>query len=1612
MADIFDRLQLVNHEEIFATREEAVNYVLGLQTIDRPALLAEPMILLYESEDATKGPNVILAIGSVGDGSTPNTANRTFFIDTQKTEEEIEDLRELIEEAIKSLTIVPLTSDTINMFAEKTEDGTFLSGDVKIADYRIVSGKVEENIIETEGEKGIYAFVDMEYDPDTFVITFRTTKVSKEFQLPKDQHVEKGWYDVRDESIHLKLADGTIVPILLTNLIEEWTVLGEASNTPLVLIKEHVSAITEGHEGIYDWQDVLSGDVRVASHINDNILQKDRTGRYLYVKGTADNIKYKEGMTVKEALDNVDCKVSTSTGNLIYKRPDGIYATAMVGYNTAENKLTYTYSEGNTGELKTVEFQLNSVKLLEDITYDPVNEMIVIRYIDAQGEYQRVEIPVHDIIEEWDVNNEGHNIKLNKFRSQGQGKDILTADAKIHEGDNNILEDLNHELYVKGVSSNIKYDITGDTTVKDVLDSLSGVTDGIQDEIDRIDATIGSGFTSDPHENITAKFEQLNEKIESEIERSTEKDSELEAKIDAEIERSTEKDTEHDGKIQAIETTIGSGFSTDAHETVTYKFEQLQNQVNDVDGNLQNEIDRSIEKDNEHDGKIQSIEDEIGDGFGPRNTVRDEIDNLQSEIESISADSASSIKDIINIDESINVDKTDPVRPIISVNLSEEVEHGKENVIKFNADGLYAGVDLSYIEEANKLIFSTTNGSKEIELKSMSSIISIEYNPSKEAIVITYMTNGHEIKTVEIPVGDLIDEWRVEDGHPHAVALEKVRVSGGTVGQDVLKASVVITDGHDDNILVMDDGALYVPGGQIEQNKQDIAGLKARMTAAEGDIDNLEDGLASEISRSTSADVTLDEKINQEISDRIVDVNAEETRAKAAESALSENLQNEIARATSEEQRIETKIDSEITRSTAKDQELTNAISTETNRATSAETALQTAINNEVTRATNAEANLRNDLTTTQASLQNEITRATSEEQRIESKIDNEIARSTAKDQELANAISAEATRAASAETVLQTAISNEVTRATNAETNLRNDLTTTQTSLQNEINRATSEEQRIEAKIDSEVARSTAKDQDLTNAISAEATRATSAETTLQTAISNEVTRATNAESTLNTAITNEISRATAKDSALETKDNEIIAALQQEITNRQEGDTELAEAIRDSKLTFEDTDSIDFNNPYNENNTVKANVKLQDGDNIIKLGSGLYASVNLSYDPARNTIKLVTSNGEQEAIQLNTVGSLIDGIEYDSVNRALVIKYHDAAGNPLSTSFPVNELFNDWIVQNPAEKSAVELTKVINSGDTADVLSGRILITDDHNGDGKPDQGSDNIIEIRNNGLYVNGSAISGAAETAECVKNELKAVERAIIGHIVGEECGSGYTYEKNTLATYINNAISFYDADFILDQNIKRVENYVDVVSASTDCVDSKANKMYELLYGSGSTMVDCGSSTVYRPHNNSCIISAATSFDEADQLLNDTICQMMSMWESGETCTAEAYWEEENGQNKFQVDAKLSRGRAGSMTDNDIITTTTEGAYIDPTTNEFTDTNALRIVCLPNGVTLKQNGIYLSNVWDCGLYYGASDSSAKAKAEAAGYNTDYSTDESPSASNINYMNNVR
>ena len=356
-----------------------------------------------------------------------------------------------------------------------------------------------------------------------------------------------------------------------------------------------------------------------------------------------------------------------------------------------------------------------------------------------------------------------------------------------------------------------------------------------------------------------------------------------------------------------------------------------------------------------------------------------------------------------------------------------------------------------------------------------------------------------------------------------------------------------------------------------------------------------------------------------------------------------------------------------------------------------------------------------------------------------------------------------------------------------------------------------------------------------------------------------------------------------------------------------------------------------------------------LQDGTNIIKVGNGLYATVDLDYSASTNTLELITSSGSK-TIPLAGV-TFIDRCYYDSVNKNIIIVYRDGQGNEHTTTIGASDLFNEWDVDNEQETSAIHLAKETASSGGTDKLSAYVILTDEiidpvtHIPTGVMLPGTDNAIVKKGNSLYVSNSA-------------------------------------------------------------------------STMVGCVSGKTDAIYKTLFG-GIAPGGCGEGIQYIPDPLSCVISGATSFMEADKLMAYQICEILEMWVSGMTCTTTSNWVDDGANKKMLVDVRPSYGKTATMTDDDLYITDITGKTIEHGVNEFTDTNALRIVCLEDGggvlpdIAAKQNGVYLSNAWNCGKYYQEStEAEEMAEVEADGYNVNYFTDETDEGNTADYSNYLR
>ena len=464
---MINKLQFLHNSKLFKTRDEAIEFLNDLR-YTRPSLFAEPVVLRYGNE---KEPNVILAIGATGLGSTQATSDSSYFIiDAQGIKDDVQGKYSQIENALAKLALAVADTDTLHLEKENTEKGVNLKGNVKVPETVTINRNVYDNIIK-KNENGLYSYVNLTFDDKTNTFTFQVNEDVNTFSIPV---IESGRYDISKEAIVFTYTDGKTTEVDVDDLIGEWTTEGENSETPIVLTKErHTDQNTNINDRNTDhWKDVLKADVRIASDKENNILEKTTDGRNLYVKGTADNIQYKGGENVENALDRLnnslsdesdklnslsassyfevgetdtvamskntnvashtvtaDVKVSSKDKNTILVDGNkGLYAS--FDYDPARNVIIISDTNNDTHKR---EIQLNSVSSIEFVKYDKASENIVIAYKSnaSSNETHTLEIPITDILSEWETNNSGHSVRLVRTPHAVNGTDELSGDVVL-----------------------------------------------------------------------------------------------------------------------------------------------------------------------------------------------------------------------------------------------------------------------------------------------------------------------------------------------------------------------------------------------------------------------------------------------------------------------------------------------------------------------------------------------------------------------------------------------------------------------------------------------------------------------------------------------------------------------------------------------------------------------------------------------------------------------------------------------------------------------------------------------------------------------------------------------------------------------------------------------------------------------------------------------------------------------------------------------------------------------------------------------------------------------------------------------------------------------------
>lgn len=931
-------LVVLHHEEVFATREEAIKYLTGWYKPN--SLDAEPVIVKYGDAN---NPDVILAFG------TSDTKPGGFYaidmtqaverIDTVEEEvngskEELDYVAEVLDGVVKAtglildenkiedkvsyqpdsrdnvigtaITIVEAI-DLLSKYTQKGfEDNKFTVEDTKSVKLiysvnpdggMVLKARVK---ISTDGDSdelnfnnniigiksdGIYAASNLAYDDVRHQLIF-TTSGYKNGRFQDDAIVQKV-----DLGEHTRLVadneDRTVKLIITEN--ENTNITKLSADLQIADRENNILKVSDGKayvEGLA--KNIKYGETTVAAALTNhkNSIRELTTS----VEGAAKSAHIEGGQTdtletVVSTLSDGGAKITGNvrlgSANSIVVRNGGLEADVSVDVDTTTNKLIVRV--GN----QTIEKILPGVELFESADYNDANEELIITFKTGNT----LTIPIHGIIHTWDVNNsESSPVVLTKTVVTG-GVDKLSANIKLRSTDNLIGVE-NGKLYVseQGINNKVSAETTRATEAEnairtsvetlsnnvqtqfaEVSDRITTVQDNLNEESTRARESENTIRTTAEHaDEVALEAKETVNGLNSTVNELSTSLSTLETNVENLEESLTQSILTEKNRAQTAEETIIKRIAHDisdvnaaiasetaratAAEQANANAIEVLNGNEATDGSVKNAIKVSKDyTDEQVAGKANAADvytkDEIDNkGFL---TEHQDISNLATiasvdAVTEVAADNASAIQELsAEVDDMKFITKeTDTVRMtmvketgaetrILSSDVKLKTLSGENaNIIKGDANGLYATVTFNYDKATNKITFNDGNGNKVFELNNFGILQEAFYDSENKSIVLVVKKDDETTKRITIPVADLVNEWSVQNNTNSPIILNKTAGENG----DVLSANVSILDnGH--NLLVNENGSLFVDS----DSNSHLALFGEQATSVQGAINILKD---------------------------------------------------------------------------------------------------------------------------------------------------------------------------------------------------------------------------------------------------------------------------------------------------------------------------------------------------------------------------------------------------------------------------------------------------------------------------------------------------------------------------------------------------------------------------------------------------------------------------------------------------------------------------------------------------------------------------------------------------------------------------------------------------
>ena len=916
------RLQICSHKEIFADRDTAMKYIRREFLPD--SLVGEPTLYFYGDSDE---PNAILAfgvgdrriatidVGAVSDrvdeiensetGNSErldkaiatlkdviNASGLTFdenkiqnqvtyepdvkdelIGDTTSLGEAIAVISKFAQDSFKSTNLIPVESKSIAVSYTATDKGMELKPSVKFSTYGDADTLDDNNNILGLKPDGIYATVNLEYDPEKCELSFVTSGMK-----------DGKFMDDANRKV-IKLGEHT-----------QYTPDNNGYNVNLVVDKD---------------KNTISANVKISEDPNNILSVQDEK---LFVDGRATNIKYKSGTVysginqletsfndfkdeVNSELDTVKKHISDVEENTTI---EGDTTDTMVITATKETNVGYRISGGvRLGSNKTIihkdgglevdieitcdiasnklivrtgnvtkEVELPGVDFIDTAYYDSVTQELVIEFNNGNT----VRIPMGGLITIYTFeNNTSSPVVFQVSDNTRSIEKVVTTAFRLASNDNILSINGNGELIApkstidnavkteqeraqaaeKNLADNLNAEIERAKAAeqKNANDIITN-TQAISDTNTKVEANTASISLLNADDNTDGSvkyfakqaYDLAVEKVEQEQSRAegvenglAERISTLEGKVTDSADGIIDKAKRYaDAKIAENYTQVGIDIANAKSEAISAASEDATNKADNALTQAKEYADRGLEKKaNSADVYTKEEIDKKGyltsvdlSNYATKTDVADETSRAQI-AEKLNADAIDALEDRATaIETNVSLLQAEDRRLNIitsetnSIALTASKADGgttlkadlklnttEDNIIKLDGNGVYSSVALNYNKAENSIALIVNGNEKsKFTLSEHSLVQEGHYDSVTQSIVLTIVKDGGGTQQISIPVGDIVNEWTIDNGTDNPITLTK---TAGADNVDVLRARLTIsTEAH--NGILNNNGTLYM----------------------------------------------------------------------------------------------------------------------------------------------------------------------------------------------------------------------------------------------------------------------------------------------------------------------------------------------------------------------------------------------------------------------------------------------------------------------------------------------------------------------------------------------------------------------------------------------------------------------------------------------------------------------------------------------------------------------------------------------------------------------------------------------------------------------------------